>query len=221
MSLQRGREFWEVASGFPQDKEKVYPEHTVVQRFDHHRGDVVVEYGCGGGSDTESWARRGNAVRAFDIVPLNVETTRSRLAASLPTADVQVTLLENSAPLPLDDGCVDVVSSHGVVHHIAPPTHKVVMAEFARVLRPGGLLYIMLYTEHLHDRLAERRADQESRGLTPFEAFGALTDGGGCPYARPYTEAQAIEFIESVGLEVVATDVWNNGDFRTLRALRP
>ena len=216
--LSLDRDFWKVASTFPPNKETVYPAHTRVQQFDLHTGKVVVEYGCGGGSDTESWARRGNAVQAFDIVPINVETTRKRLTLVLPRATVQVTLLEDSAPLPLEGASVDIVSSHGVVHHIAPPRHAAVMAEFFRVLRSGGLLYLMLYTELLWARCVPHMAGHPA-AWEPEVRFSYCTDGGG--WARKYTEQEARDFIEGAGFVLEAADLWNNGDFRTYRAVRP
>ena len=216
--LDTDREFWKCASRFPADKEAVYPAHAVVQQFDLHTGKVVVEYGCGGGSDTASWARRGNAVRALDIVPGNVDTTRERLGRELPDADVRVTCLEASAPIPLDDASADVVSCHGVLHHIAPPTHGIVLGEFARVLRPGGLLYLMLYTEHLFARGEAAMAGYPADWTTE-RRFSYFTDGGG--WARSYTEAQGVELIESFGLKVLDAPIWNSDDFRTFQAVKP
>lgn len=220
--IERARAFWGMASGFPPDKERVYPQHAIVQRFDCHRGETVVEYGCGGGSDAVSWARRGNRVLAYDVVPVNVLTTEARLRRDASQSDARAILLDGSVPLPLADGCADVVSCHGVLHHIAPPAHEAVMAEFARVLRPGGLLYLMLYTEHLWERTAELRAGYMGvHGCSEEEAFGAFTDAPGCPYARHYTDAQARALVEASGLVVEEATVWNGGDFRTLRAAKP
>ena len=45
--------------------------------------------------------------------------------------------------LPFADGTVDMVFSHGVLHHV--PDIKQAQSEIHRVLRPGGELVVMLY----------------------------------------------------------------------------
>jgi ubiquinone/menaquinone biosynthesis C-methylase UbiE len=44
--------------------------------------------------------------------------------------------------LPFGDGMFDLVTAYSVLHHLAD--HRPVLAEAARVLRPGGMLYVDL-----------------------------------------------------------------------------
>lgn len=243
---------WRLASGFPPDKEAVYPEHGVVQEFDSHRGKRILDYGCGGGPDTMSFLKRGNQVWFADIVPENVATATQRIreagvnvgeihAIAGPLAGMRKpgrdeglspgtgithtpcawpVALEVSAPLPFPDVVFDVVSSHGCLHHIR--NVEPVVAEFFRILKPGGLIYVMLYTEILWDRCLPEMTSRVQAGAMPdlFAAFCSMTDYG-APYARKYTVEEGCDLLEHAGFEVLKSTVWNNGDFRTFKAKKP
>lgn len=236
------RNFWAQASGFPPDKEdpEVYgKEHTDAFEFDDRTHGHVLEYGCGGGSDTISYLKRRFFQVSFcDIVPQNVETTRKRVAAyrqahvvddtwGLPASGVWGTVLPVSAPLPYDSASFDRVSCDGVLHHIPDPMP--VLSEFRRVLKPTGAsvswsasgpgrLFVMLYTEKLWNDFAVRIAELQEQGLTPYQAFGMCTDSGG--YARAYTEDEGREMLTAAGFTVTKTTVYHKGLFRVFRAYR-
>ena len=55
---------------------------------------------------------------------------------------VQGSILE----APFKDDTFDVVFSHGVLHHV--PDILQAQKEIARILKPGGLLVVMLYARH-------------------------------------------------------------------------
>jgi len=213
ISLDRTREAWKRASDFPGDKEAVYPEHKVAQEFEEHRGKRVLEYGCGGGSDARSYLARGCSVLAVDVVPENVENTRLR------SPGVDVLLLLESDRIPEKSATFDVASAHGVIHHIEKPLP--VLKEIFRLLKPHGLFYCMLYTEHLQERLAANtRMLMAKHDLSASEAFCWGTDGPGAPYARAYTEDEGKELFLSAGFQVTHEPyVYNHRDFRTWRVV--
>jgi arsenite methyltransferase len=107
-----------------------------------HPGEIVLDHACGAGLDLLLAARRvGPSGRAIgvDMTPAMREHARAA-AESAGLADrveVRAGLYED---LPLDDGSVDVVISNGVVN-LAPDKTRV-FREIARVLRPGGRLYL-------------------------------------------------------------------------------
>lgn len=224
--FERSKKYWKCASGFPVEKEKVYPEHTVAHCFDQHHEQYIVEYGCGAGSDTISWLRRNNNVLFCDIVPENIETTKENvLKACFDLGQgpgfgfAMPDLLEQSNKIAATTDMWDVVSSHGVVHHIVDP-HPV-MDEFHRILKPGGYIYLMLYTEVAWTYFTAT-IDQlvQSRGLTKEEAFGWCMDNHGTPYARMYTEADGWDLFNAHGFEVISTYEYNNRFFRTFRGIK-
>lgn len=239
-------EFWQIAQTFPPNKEEVYPEHAMAQQFDteHVRGKTVLEYGCGGGSDTISYLKRGCRVLFADVVHSNVIATSERVRAfgneqraqaPATSRDVDAGLIDLRAKRSflqasddlgrITDETFDVVSAHGVLHHIEDLSLlDRVLIEFRRVLKPTGRLYVMLYTRVLYDRYAEQV--QELRAKDPSihswqEALGHFTDGPGCPWATYYDVEEGYELFRRNGFEVSSTFVYNNGDFRTFRCVKP
>lgn len=104
-------------------------------------GSVVLDLGCGGGIDTILAAQRtgptGHVV-ALDFLPEMLARTASAAAeAGLDNVEPLEGELE---AIPLPDDSVDVIISNGVVNLSARKTR--VMAECARVLRPGGQLCV-------------------------------------------------------------------------------
>jgi SAM-dependent methyltransferase len=224
-TLARAKAVWGRASEFPFYKERQYPEHASVQEFDAHRGLIVLEYGCGGGSDVRCYLERGNLVFACDIVPQNLMVAEENIrhwaaerGGRLPAEFAKFELLQNSVPLPFRDGMFDLVNSHGVIHHI--PDAVAVLREFYRVLRIGGLCYVMLYTEHLHAHHLSRVKEFMAQGLSPEEAFGWCTDGPGVPYARYYTEESGRTLMERAGFRVVSAREYEQHWFRTYKGIK-
>lgn len=201
MSLQNAKTYWAKAQTYPPDKERVYPEHAAVQEFDYWTGVRVLEYGCGGGSDAVSYAKRGNLVCFADIVPGNVAATSRRVQG------IGV-ILGDSAALPFPDGQFDVVNAHGVLHHIPDPAP--VVQAFFRVLKPGGALYAMLYSELYYAEYLQTHGTN----------FGEFTDGPGTPYARAYTEAEGWDLFTGAGFIPESAVLYNHNCFRRFKARR-
>lgn len=104
-------------------------------------GDTVLDLGCGGGIDTILAARRtgpGGRVIGLDFLPEQLERT-ARAAAEAGLENVE-TLEGEIEAIPLADSSVDHVVSNGVIN--LSPRKSRVLAECARVLRPGGKLCV-------------------------------------------------------------------------------
>jgi SAM-dependent methyltransferase len=108
--------------------------------FDELAGKDVLEIGCGTGVHARLLAAAGARLSAVDLTPTAVELTKRRLELAGLEADVREADAES---LPFADGSFDFVWSWGVIHH-SENTQRVI-AEIARVLRPGGRLALMLY----------------------------------------------------------------------------
>jgi len=102
-------------------------------------GETLLDLGCGAGIDTILAAHRTGPtgrVLALDFLPEMLERTG---AAAAEAGLTNVEPLEGDIEaLPLPDDSVDHVISNGVVN-LAPRKARV-LAECARVLRPGGKL---------------------------------------------------------------------------------
>jgi arsenite methyltransferase len=104
-------------------------------------GDVILDIGCGGGIDTVLAAQRtgpSGRVVALDFLPEMLERTAA--AAREAGLDNVETLESEMEAIELPDSCVDLIVSNGVIN--LSPRKARVMAECARVLRPGGRLCV-------------------------------------------------------------------------------
>lgn len=214
--LAKSREVWTRAAEFSDSKEKVYPEHAIVQEFDSIDDKDVLEYGCGGGSDALSYLRRGNRVWAADICLENINATLTRAALYELDRYLTPVRLTGSAPIPLPDASMDVINAHGVLHHIPDPMP--VLQEFHRILRPDGRAYVMLYTEHLFKEHAPTLVYLLNNSpMDVWEAFGQLCDGAEIPYARAYDESFAYLVFMTAGFEVHESTLYHKDLFRRFK----
>jgi SAM-dependent methyltransferase len=103
------------------------------------RGEVVLDLGCGAGTDLLIAAQMaGPTGRAIGVDMTSAMLERARASAaemSLENVELHESLIE---ALPLPDASVDVVISNGVIDLI--PDKEAVFDEIDRVLRPGGRL---------------------------------------------------------------------------------
>lgn len=105
-------------------------------------GETVLDHACGAGVDLLLAARklgpRGRAI-GVDMTPTMREQARNAAeeAGLGDTVEVRAGLFED---LPLESKSVDVVISNGVLN--LSPEKVRVFREIARVLRPGGRLYL-------------------------------------------------------------------------------
>ncbi|MEA2637112.1 MAG: 2-polyprenyl-6-hydroxyphenyl methylase / 3-demethylubiquinone-9 3-methyltransferase, partial [Chloroflexota bacterium] len=97
-------------------------------------GKTVVDIGCGGGLFAEEFARLGAAVIGVDPSASSLDTARAHAAAMGLSIDYRAGTGEH---LPLDDASVDIACCVDVLEHVTDV--DAVIAETARVLRPGGV----------------------------------------------------------------------------------
>ncbi len=102
---------------------------------------VVIDVGCGWGGSLRKLNERFRPGRliGFDIAPKMVAAA-AREAAQVRTAGGRATevVQASSAALPLPDASVDLVFCHQTFHHLVD--QDAAIAEFFRVLKPGGTL---------------------------------------------------------------------------------
>ncbi len=104
-------------------------------------GEMVVDVGCGAGFDTLQGAMQvgpSGRLIAVDMTAAMREKTRAGAAeGALGNVEVRDGYAED---LPVEDACVDVVISNGVIN--LTPDKVGAMAEVYRVLKPGGRFQI-------------------------------------------------------------------------------
>jgi SAM-dependent methyltransferase len=150
-----------------------------------HAGETVLDHACGAGLDLLLAARRvGERGRAIgvDMTPAMREfaSGAARTAGLDAVVEIRAGLFE---ALPVESSSVDVVLSNGVLN-LAPDKSRV-LREIARVLRPGGRLY-------LADVVVQRELSLQVRSNPDL---WAACIGGALP------EAELAELAAAAGLE--------------------
>ncbi|MEO1007930.1 MAG: metalloregulator ArsR/SmtB family transcription factor [Planctomycetota bacterium] len=110
-------------------------------------GQVVADIGCGTGAFAAVLAPVSGEVIAIDREPAMLEAARERVGAR---SNVRFELGSAEA-LPLGDASVDLAVLSLVLHHADEPTR--VLAEVARILRPGGRLVLVDMLAHTREEL--------------------------------------------------------------------
>jgi ubiquinone/menaquinone biosynthesis C-methylase UbiE len=126
-------------------------EPVVAEYLASREPGVALDAACGTGRFAEFLARRGHRVIGVDSSPDMLSYARQRV----PEAEFHVAELDR---LPLPDGCVDVIVCALALEHV--PRLDPVVAEFARVLRPGGDLVI----SDVHHEVITRGSVMTCRG---------------------------------------------------------
>jgi len=122
-------------------------------------GDVVVDFGCGGGIDVvlaaHSVGSRGRVI-GIDFTDEMIERAGQTVKeAGLKDSNVELQVADMEEP-PLPDGFADVVVSNCVIN-LCPDKEAVYRSAF-RLLRPGGRVAIsdIVLTEEIDPQLRER-----------------------------------------------------------------
>ncbi|PYR89126.1 MAG: methyltransferase type 11 [Acidobacteria bacterium] len=116
-------------------------------------GSVVLDIGCGAGTDLLLAARRsgprGRAIGVDMTEAMRERAVAGAAACGLSNVDVRN---GDATSLPVDDRSIDIVISNGVLN-LVPDKHRAI-AEICRVLKPGGRVQIadIVIGETLPDR---------------------------------------------------------------------
>jgi len=131
-------------------------------------GSQVLEVGCGTGKLTEALIERGLSVDAVDPGPNMIAVARRRTGES---ARFQVGRFED---ITFPDASFDAVFSATAFHWVDP---AVGWAKAAQLLRPGGLLALMMFITYLDEETG--RNDEAIHAL--FERHLPADDGSWQP----------------------------------------
>lgn len=124
----------------------------------------IADVGCGGGILAEEFAHLGLCVTGVDRSLASVATARSHAGQS----NVQIDYLAATGEeLPFPDCTYDVAVCGDVLEHVAAPAS--IIAEIARVLKPGGVFFYDTINRTVRSRIAVIGAFQnwKSTGCAP------------------------------------------------------
>ncbi|WP_440988680.1 class I SAM-dependent methyltransferase [Haloarchaeobius baliensis] len=105
--------------------------------FDALTGTRILDVGCGPGSDAETFADRGYDVTGLDVTPSFLASAR----VNVPDARFA---LGDMRHLPFEADSFDGVWACASLLHVPREDVPATLAEFARVLADGGVLYCSL-----------------------------------------------------------------------------
>jgi ubiquinone/menaquinone biosynthesis C-methylase UbiE len=140
--------------------------HTQVLPWLAERAEIgpeLIEVGPGPGASTEWLRHRVRRLVAVELEPAAAGQLRTRFAAT----NVEVVTADGT-DLPFDDASFDSAASFTMLHHV--PTAELqdaLLAEMARVLRPGGTL---IGNDSIESD--ERRAFHEGDIYNPIDPVG-------------------------------------------------
>jgi ubiquinone/menaquinone biosynthesis C-methylase UbiE len=103
----------------------------LLSSIDYRPGDPAVDVGCGTGRWTRALRGLGLESRGFDVAPGMVERAQEL------SPDISFDVAP-AHKMPLPAASQQLVTCVTVLHHLIPEQQELAVAEFARVLRPGG-----------------------------------------------------------------------------------
>lgn len=158
-------------------------------KIDETHGVDILDFGCGVGMESLEFVRAGNRVTLADISPANLLLAR-RVVEVCSEQQVPALLVSDKPPYFSTDGKkFDVIHCAGVLHHI--PWATGIMRRFHEVLRVGGEVRLMLYSDKGW-KIATGDAEtptlwSNAEDLPGFHKFVRYFDGVG-EYADWYSE---------------------------------
>lgn len=160
MEAQNNPEFWNLAAG---KKHSTHPLDLERLTRALPRDSVILDFGCGEGRLCRELVDRGFMnVLGIDFSPAMIRIAREQV----PEAGFIAT---DSERLPCGDESIDAILLFAVLTCIADDAaQKKLLAEFRRVLRPGGLLLVSDYP-----------LQTDPRNLTRYEEFKVELGGYG------------------------------------------
>ncbi len=173
-------------------------------------GEKVLDVACGTGDLAGAFARTGaSAVTGVDFTREMLQIARRKMFSLAPEVSTKLTYAEGDAQdLKFSDQSFDVVSIAFGIRNVASPEKA--LAEFARVLRPGGRLVVLEFAEPRNALL--RALNHFYSGVVmPRTATWVSGDRSGAYKYLPksigtfWTREQMAEAMRRAGFEPVTT----------------
>lgn len=167
--------------------EKLLNEHVLT-------GTRALDLGCGGGRHSQFLVERGFRVSAIDVNPEMLRTTKARIDALGKEIDIREGSIIDTT---FDDTEFDLVVVTGVLHQArSADEYRVALTELSRVLKPGGFVFLNIFTNAAWDPTYEvtdppyvvRTKEGLTMTLLPKEVFIAMMHDQGLALDEEYGE---------------------------------
>jgi len=136
----------QVAEAYLADRRQVAPDVAALSQLTSRLapGALVLDAGCGAGRPIAA-----QLARSFRVVGVDFSARQLGLAAR--HAPAALLACQDLTRLGLAAGAFDAVCSYYAIIHIPRAEHPGILADFYRLLRPGGLAFLCLGAEDLDD----------------------------------------------------------------------
>ncbi len=161
---------------------------------------VVLDAGCGTGSYSDALLGYVGRIEAVDMNPGMLEVAARKLAWAGDRVSFHSSRIDE---LPFQDATLDGVMINQVLHHLPDsaaqgfPAHRRVFREFARVLKPGGVLTISTCSQeqlrhgYWHYHLIPEAADALRNRYAPIDELREILDDCGLDYRGSFAPIDA------------------------------
>ncbi len=163
---------------------------------------VILDAGCGTGNYARAMLDYAGRIEAVDMNPGMLEVAAQKLAEERDESRISF----HSAridELPFEDEHFDGVMINQVLHHLPDdatkgfPAHRRVFAEFARVLKPGGVLVVNTCSQeqlrhgYWHYSLIPEAADALRARYVPLDELVEILSDSGFAYRGRFAPVDA------------------------------
>lgn len=155
---------------------------------------AILDFGCGSGRVARHWAGlEGPEVHGCDYNELLVDWC----VENLPFMTASKNELE--PPAPYEDRSFDLIYAFSVLSHLDEELQRAWVAEWTRLLRPGGLLIVSVLGEADRHRLSPEQAERFDRGELVIER-PRMAGSNLCTayHPRPFVTASLLAGFEDV-----------------------
>jgi SAM-dependent methyltransferase len=161
---------------------------------------VVLDAGCGTGSYSNALLRYVGRIEAVDLNEDMLEVASRKLAWAGDRVSFHSSRIDE---LPFEDASLDGVMINQVLHHLPDeategfPVHRRVFREFARVLKPGGVLTVstcsheQLRRGYWHYQLIPEAADALRSRYVPLDELLEILDDSGLTHRGCFVPTDA------------------------------
>jgi SAM-dependent methyltransferase len=161
---------------------------------------VVLDAGCGTGSYSNALLRYVGRIEAVDLNEDMLEVASRKLAWAGDRVSFHSSRIDE---LPFEDASLDGVMINQVLHHLPDeategfPVHRRVFREFARVLKPGGVLTVSTCSQeqlrrgYWHYQLIPEAADALRSRYVPLDELLEILDDSGLTHRGCFVPTDA------------------------------
>jgi SAM-dependent methyltransferase len=161
---------------------------------------VVLDAGCGTGSYSNALLAYVGRIEAVDMNPDMLDVAARKLAWAGDRVSFHSSRVDE---LPFENATLDGVMINQVLHHLPDdaaegfPAHRRVFQEFARVLKPGGILTVSTCSQeqlrhgYWHYQLIPEAADALRNRYVPIDELLEILDDCGLEYRGSFAPLDA------------------------------